>query len=107
MGLIIELIIMKGYTTNTEITFDNMPQALAKVYDEVITIRAELSELQKNYEPKSPPEYLTASEVAAMLKCDLSTVHNWNKRGKLKKYGIGHRAYYLRHEVEAAIIPIG
>ena len=41
-----------------------------------------------------------------MLDVDLSTIHNWTKRGKLKAYGIAGRIYYKRSEVEMAIKPL-
>ena len=90
----------------TPITFDNMPGAVAKVYNEVSIIRSQLEELRNSFEPKVPDEYLTRNEVAEMLKCDLSTVHNWTVKGKLRKYCLGNRAYYKRAEVESAIIAI-
>src|ERR1017187_1699514 len=70
-------------------------------------IQAQLAELKQNFEPKKPNEYLTRSEVAILLKCNLSTIHNWTKKGKLKPYGIGNRVYYKRHEVEAVLLPFG
>lgn len=90
----------------TSVTFDNMPNAVAMVSNDVSIIKNELKELKKSFEPKSPTEYLTRSEVAKMLKCDISTIHNWTVRGKLKKYCIGNRAYYKRAEVESALIEI-
>lgn len=94
-------------TPHTEITFDNMPQALAKVWDDVSVIRNELTEIKKNFEPKTPAEYLTRNDVAEMLSCDISSVHNWTKKGKLIPYGIANRVYYKRSEVEAALLPFG
>lgn len=88
------------------ITFDNMPSAVAKVSNDVSIIKSELKELKESFEPKTPTEYLTRIEVAKMLKCDLSTIHNWTVRGKLIKYCIGNRAYYKRAEVESALIEI-
>lgn len=90
----------------TNFSHDNLPQAVAKVYNVVSLINTQLAELIKSYEPKSPSEYLTRDEVRDMLKCDQSTVHNWTIKGKLKKHCIGHRTYYKRSEVEAAIKPI-
>jgi excisionase family DNA binding protein len=90
----------------TPITFDNMPSAVAQVYNEVSIIRNQLEELKNSFEPKTPNEYLTRYEVAEMLKCDLSTVHNWTAKGKLKKFCIGNRTYYKRTQVEAALIAI-
>lgn len=83
-----------------------MPITVAKVFNEVSIIRNQLDELKNSFEPKSPTELLTRNEVAEMLKCDISTVHNWTKKGKLKKYCIGDRTYYKRTEVESALIAI-
>jgi len=69
-------------------------------------LKAQLVELKKELEPKEPSEYLTRNEVKDLLKVDLSTVHNWTKRGKLHSYGLGNRVYYKRSEVEAAIKPL-
>ena len=66
----------------------------------------QLNELKQNMEPKAPSEYLTRSEVAKMLKCDLSTLWSWAKKGKLVPYGIGNRVYYKRNEIESAIIQL-
>jgi excisionase family DNA binding protein len=88
------------------ITFDSVPTTVAKVFSEVSKIRTQLDELKNSFEPKSPTVWLTRNEVAEMLKCDISTVHNWTKKGKLKKYCIGDRAYYKRSEVESALIAI-
>ena len=88
---------------SNEITFNNMPSAVAKVYDVVTEITKQLADIKKSFEPKSPTVYLTRTEVADLLKCDLSTVHNWTKKGKLVKHCIGNRTYYKRSEVEAAI----
>lgn len=57
-------------------------------------------------QPKQPTEYITRNQVKVMFDVDLSTVHNWTKKGKLKSYGIGNRIYYKRDEVESAITPL-
>ena len=62
--------------------------------------------LFKEFQPKTPTEFLTRNEVKDLLKVDLSTIHNWTKRGKLKAYGIAGRVYYKRAEVEQAIKPL-
>lgn len=98
---------MENQKQKNQITFENMPQAVSQVYDELFLIKAQLEELAKNFEPKTPTEYLTRTEVAEMLKCDLSTIHNWTKKGKLIPYGIGNRVYYKRNEVEAVLVPFG
>ena len=69
-------------------------------------LKIQLDDLKKNFQPKTPTEYLTRSEVAELLKIDLSTVHNWTKKGKLISYGIGSRVYFKRKELENAIIKL-
>lgn len=68
-------------------------------------LQNQLTELKQNFEPKVPTEYLTRTEVSKLLSCDLSTIHNWTKKGKLIPYGIGNRVYYKRNEVEAVLTP--
>ncbi|WP_167616992.1 helix-turn-helix domain-containing protein [Maribellus sediminis] len=69
-------------------------------------VKIEINKLQENFQPKQPEELMTRNEVKDFLKVDLSTVHNWTKKGKLKSYGLGHRIYYKRSEVEQAILPL-
>ena len=69
-------------------------------------IKSELETLKKEFQPKEPTEFLTRNEVKDLLKIDLSTVHNWTKKGKLKAYACSGRVYYKRSEVEAAIQPL-
>lgn len=81
-------------------TPEQLTQAILNGVDEKI------NQLKANFQPKEPTEYLTRNEVKELLKVDLSTVHNWTKKGKLKSYGIGNRVYYKRHEVEQTLIPL-
>lgn len=69
-------------------------------------VKLQLDELKKHYQPKEPEEYLSRAEVAKMLKVDISTIHNWGKAGKIKRYGLGNRVYYKRSELERAIIQL-
>jgi excisionase family DNA binding protein len=89
---------------NSTIIHDVTPEEIAALFE---GLQNQLAEIKQNFEPKTPVEYLTRSEVAKKLKCDLSTVHNWTKSGKLKPYSIGNRIYYKLSEVEAALIPLG
>ncbi len=69
-------------------------------------VKLQLDDLKKEYQPREPEEYLSRLEVSKMLKCDISTVHNYGKSGKLRRWGIGNRVYYKRSEVERAIIQL-
>ena len=70
-------------------------------------LQNQINDLKQHFQPKEPIELLTRNEVAAMLKCDLSTIHNWCVKGKLIPYGIGHRIYFKRSEIEASLINLG
>lgn len=69
-------------------------------------VKRQLDDLKKNFEPKTPNEYLTRNEVSEMLSVDLSTVHNYTKKGILQAYQIGGRVYYKRTEVENSIVKL-
>lgn len=69
-------------------------------------VKLQLNELKKNFEPKTPTEYLSRQETADLLKADLSSIHNWTKRKLLQSYGISGRVYYKRSEIENAIVKL-
>lgn len=70
-------------------------------------VEDKVNNLKKDFEPKTPEELLSRHEVAALLKIDISSVHNWTNKGRLTSYGIsGGRVYYKRSEIEAALIRI-
>ena len=67
-------------------------------------VKLQLEEFKKHFTPKEPNRYLSRQDVAEMLQIDLSSVHNWTKKGTLKSYGISGRVYYRLDEVENAIV---
>ena len=69
-------------------------------------IKTQLQDLKNHFQPKEPTEYLTRNEVSALLKIDLSSVHNWTRRGILISYQIGGRVYYKRSDVENAMVKL-
>lgn len=62
--------------------------------------------LKKSFQPKEPTELMTRHEVASLLKVDISSIHNYTKKGLLTSYGLSGRVYYKRKEVESAIIQL-
>ncbi len=70
------------------------------------SVASHLEDFKKQFQPKDPESFLTRSEVAKLLKINLSTVWSWTQKGKLKSYGIGNRVYYKRSEVEARLTPL-
>lgn len=90
---------MKNATILHELT----PEQISVLFG---VLESQLNEIKSNFQPIAPPEYLTRTEVSELLKCDLSTVHNWTKKGKLKAYGLGNRVYYKRSEIENGLLPL-
>jgi len=89
---------------NSTLIHDLTPEEFQDVILQVVKTQFEL--LKKEFTPKEPTEYMTRTMVSEMLKCDISTVHNYTVKNKLKAYGIGNRVYYKRTEVEASLIPL-
>ena len=69
-------------------------------------VKTQLQDLKKHFQPKEPNNYLSRVEVADMLKINLSSVHNWSKKGILTPYQIGGKVIYKRSEIENAIIQL-
>jgi len=70
-------------------------------------VKSQFEFLKKEFKTEQPKEeYLTRKEVSDMFKIELSTLHNWCKKGKLKPYGIGNRVYFLRSDIEKALKPL-
>lgn len=69
-------------------------------------VRAELKALTQNFQPITPPEYLTRQEVSKILKVSLVTLSDWNKKGILKPYRLGNLIRYKRAEIDQALINI-
>ena len=89
---------------NSTILHEVTPEQITSLFE---GLQNQIKELNQKFEPKKPIEYLTRSEVSIFLKCDLSTIHNYCKRGKLIPYGIGNRIYFKRSEVESALVCLG
>jgi transposase len=69
-------------------------------------IDKKFDEFKELYKPKKVNTYLTRSDVAKMLKIDLSSVYNWTRKGTLKSYQISGRVYYKLAEIESAIVEL-
>jgi len=84
--------------------FETLDKRQSNIESILLDLSQTIHNLKNNFEPKQPTEYLTRNEVSEWLKCDLSTLWLWTKKGKLTSYGIGNRTYYKRTEIENAII---
>jgi hypothetical protein len=69
-------------------------------------VREQVEEFKKNVPTENPDELLTRAEACALLKINITTLHNWTKKGKIIAYGIGNRVYYKRGELMESLIRI-
>ncbi len=90
--------------TQSTILREVSPEQITSLFE---GLQNQLAELKTNFQPKHPTELLTRNEVSELLKCDLSTLHNWVKKGKLIPYGIGNRIYFKRTDIENALVNLG
>jgi excisionase family DNA binding protein len=87
--------------------FESIDKRLTNLEALMLDVKHSSNELKQNFVPKEPTEYMTRGEVAELLKCDLSTIHNWVKKGKISPYGLGGKIFFKRSEIEAVMIPLG
>ncbi len=83
-----------------KLNFEDLPKATEEILEKLKHLEKELISIKENFQPKEPEELMTRKETANYLKVDISTLHNWTKKGKLIAYGIGGRVYYKRGEIE-------
>lgn len=80
-----------------------IPESLSLKLDSLLD---EVKNLKENLQQPAVTKYLTRHQVAEMLHCDISTVHNITVKGILQKYQISGRVLYKLEEVEASIIKL-
>ena len=83
-----------------QLTTEDLQSLLSEV------VKTHLEDIKTHLQPKEPNKYLTRQEVAEMLKIDISSVHNWTKKGTLTAHQISGRVYYKLQEVENSIIQL-
>ncbi|WP_313098742.1 helix-turn-helix domain-containing protein [Epilithonimonas sp.] len=64
------------------------------------------NQTQQPEQPQLQKELLTREETATFFDVDLSTLHNWKKKGILLPVGIGGRVYYRMSDIEKALTPL-
>lgn len=80
------------------------PNSLIDLIDDALEKR--LEDLKKNFQPKEPPKLYSRQQLADFFDVDISTIHNWTKRGILTANQIGGRVYYKREDVESAMVEL-
>jgi excisionase family DNA binding protein len=52
---------------------------------------------------KSPEQFITAEEVAALLRCSPKSIYRWAAEGRLRRFKHGRIVRFLVHDVETFI----
>ncbi len=71
---------------STTILHNLSPEEIAKQFQR---LEDQLKYIASNLVAKPINEFITREEVTQILKCDLSTLHNWWKKGYIIKYIMG------------------
>ena len=75
--------------------FDQLPEQIK----EILTLVKELSiSSNSNISKPNENELMSRQATADYFGVDISTIHNWTKKGKLKAYCIGNEVYYRQSE---------
>jgi predicted transcriptional regulator len=90
---------MRENSTNQKITFDSLPEMVNLMNSNIEKVQKSIEEMKVAYEPKKEDEILTRQDLADMLKVDLSTIHNWVKKGLIIPYYIGNRVFFKKNEI--------
>lgn len=85
---------------------EDLPKATETILEKLCLLEKELASIKENFQPKEHVELMTRKETADYFKVDMSTLHNWTKKGKLIAYGIGARVYYKRSEIESRVVQL-
>jgi excisionase family DNA binding protein len=79
------------------VTYNEIPAVLEQIQKDLRHILNLLSKEGDDHDKKN--DLLTRQDVCALLKIRLSTLHNWVKARRLKKYCIGGRVYFRHRDI--------
>ncbi len=82
------------------VTLEETPYLILQVQTEIKEISKLVAMLIKKFQPIKPEVLMTREEVKNYFKCDMSTIHNWTKKGKLNAHYVCGKVYYKRSEIE-------
>lgn len=82
------------------LSFDQLPKAVAILLNEVSELKKMLAK-QTDQQPTTTnePEFITIKEACEILNISAVTLWRYEKKGKVKVYGIGGRRLLKRDEL--------
>lgn len=81
--------------------YEGTPEGLAEGIANLmlISFRAEMQSFKESFATTTTDELLSKKQVCELLKITLTTLWRWEKKGKIKTYGIGKNRYYKKAEI--------
>jgi|JI6StandDraft_1071083.scaffolds.fasta_scaffold19392_4 excisionase family DNA binding protein len=80
------------------------PKDLVNLLNE--SVKSQLEDFKKDFSNQNPDELLTREQTASYLQIDLSTLHNWTTKGKIKCLAIGSRRYFKKSDILESLKPL-
>lgn len=81
----------------TNISFDNLPDAVARIFIQLEKIEQLIAEKSQ---PPAPDPFMDVAEVAAFLRLTAPTVYGLVHRSEIPHHKKGNRLYFLKSEIK-------
>ncbi len=91
---------------NIKITFEQLPEALSLLIEEVGDLKRMLAKFPEQSTQKEE-EYLTPAEMAQFLKISMVTLWHWDKKGITRPLRVGNLKRYRRSDLELIMVEFG
>tara|TARA_R110002110_G_scaffold199752_5_gene410526 strand:+ start:876 stop:1145 length:270 start_codon:yes stop_codon:yes gene_type:complete len=74
--------------------------------ESILFIKQELAELKGKLQTQEPSKYYSRKDLSKLFQVDLSTIHNWSKKGIIFPYQIGGRIVFKSEDIEKALVKL-
>lgn len=91
---------------NKKLTFDQVPEALGTLIEEIANLKKMVSK-QPEQPIQKEEEYLTPSEMAQFLKISMVTLWHWDKKGITRPLRVGNLKRYRNSDLGKIIVEYG
>ncbi len=91
---------------NKKFSFDQVPEAIGKLIEEVANLKKIVAKKSEQSTPKEE-EYLTPAEMIQCLKISSVTLWHWDKKGITRPLRVGNLKRYRKSDLEKIIVEYG
>lgn len=88
------------------LSFNDMPQAVAFLIDKVLTMSEQIGEISKKIGHATPDQWMTIDDLAIYLpdKPSVQTIYTWVGHKLIPYNKVGKRLYFLRSDIDDWLI---